>query len=95
MKAKRAFLAEPKQFEIGKWKNSPGGMRNKFGNDLKMLGGVDKHVIPLGEEAIRKHLEEMRDEVKRGGYIPIPDHRIPPECSYEQFMTYIKVFNGK
>ena len=62
-------------------------------NSNTMIGGVDKHVIPLGEDMIRKHLLEMKEEVKRGGYLPIPDHRTPTECSYDQFLTYIKVFN--
>jgi hypothetical protein len=79
--------------EVGKWKNSPAKMRRQFGENVKMIGGVDKHVIPLGEEAIRAHLMAMKAEVKKGGFLPMPDHRIPPECSYQQFLTYIDIFN--
>lgn len=79
--------------EVGTWGESPSSMRDKFGENLKMLGGVDKHIIIKGEQAIQKHLERLKPEVIKGGYIPIPDHRIPPECSYEQFLVYIKVFN--
>jgi len=79
--------------EVGKWKASPVDLRKQFGKKLKMLGGVDKHVIVQGEAAIRKHLMSLKPAVDEGGYLPIPDHRIPPECSYEDFMTYIRVFN--
>ena len=78
--------------EIGSWNASPVDLRKQFGNKLKMLGGVNKHVITLGEEAIREHLTALRPIVLEGGYLPIPDHRIPPDCSYNDFLTYIKVF---
>jgi len=79
--------------EVGSWEASPVKLRRQFGRKLKMFGGVNKHVIPQGEDAIRKHLTELKPVVDEGGYIPIPDHRIPPECSYKDFRTYIKVFN--
>jgi hypothetical protein len=79
--------------EVGKWNANPAEMRNRFGNRLKIFGGVNKHVITQGENAIRQHLEQLKPAVRQGGYIPIPDHRIPPDCSYSQFLTYIRVFN--
>lgn len=78
--------------EVGTWNESPEKMRLKFGKDLKMLGGVDKHVINKGEEAIRQHLMGMKSVVLDGGFLPIPDHRVPPECSYDDMLTYIGVF---
>lgn len=78
--------------EVGTWKASPVELRKKFGSQLRMMGGVDKHVIPNGERAIREHLESLKPAVDRGGYIPLPDHRIPPDCSLEQYRTYVRVF---
>jgi hypothetical protein len=78
--------------EIGTWGADPVAIRRRFGCDLRMLGGVDKHVIPLGESAIREHLLRLRPVVADGGFIPIPDHRIPPSCSLKQFRTYVQVF---
>lgn len=78
--------------ENGKWNQTPEAIRRMYGKNVKMLGGVDKHVIPLGEEAIRAHLETLIPQVREGGFLPIPDHRIPPSCSYEEFLTYIRVF---
>lgn len=79
--------------EVGKWKASPAKLRKQFGKQLKMMGGVDKHVIVQGEAAIREYLMSLKPTVEEEGYLPIPDHRIPPECSYEAFQTYIRVFN--
>ncbi len=78
--------------EVGKWGQSAARLRSKFGNDIKAIGGVDKHVIPRGEKAIRTHLLSMQPEVERGGFLPMPDHRIPPDCSLDDFYTYIRVF---
>jgi len=78
--------------EVGTWKASPVRFRREYGRDMRMIGGVDKHVIPKGENAIREHLAPLVDLAAEGGYIPLPDHRIPPDCSLEQFRTYVRVF---
>ena len=78
--------------EVGTWRADPVALRKQYGRKLRMFGGVDKHVIPQGEEAIRRHLEPLREIVAEGGYIPIPDHRIPPDCSLEAFRTYVRVY---
>jgi hypothetical protein len=78
--------------EVGTWKADPVAVRKRFGRRLRMMGGVDKHVIPHGQSAIRAHLEPLRPLVAEGGYIPLPDHRIPPNCSLEAFRTYVQVF---
>ena len=57
-----------------------------------MIGGIDKHVIPEGEAAIRQHLEPLKALAAEGGYLPMPDHRIPPNCSLEQFRTYLRIY---
>ena len=57
-----------------------------------MFGGVNKLVIPHGEAAIRRELEPLVPLVREGGFIPIPDHRIPPDTSFAQYCTYVRVF---
>jgi uroporphyrinogen decarboxylase len=78
--------------EVGTWRADPVAYRREYGKRIRMFGGVDKHVIPRGQEAIRAELERLVPLVAEGGYIPIPDHRIPPSCSLEQFRTYTRVF---
>lgn len=78
--------------EVGTWTANPVKLRKQYGKALRMMGGVNKHVIPKGETAIRTELEPLKPLVEEGGYIPLPDHRIPPDCSLEQFRVYLQVF---
>jgi uroporphyrinogen decarboxylase len=78
--------------EVGTWQANPAAFRKRYGKRLRMFGGVNKLAIPLGDAAIRAELAPLRELAAEGGYIPIPDHRIPPNCSLEQFKTYVRVF---
>jgi len=78
--------------EVGKWGANPADLRKKFG-PIKIFGAVDKRFIYGEEDALRSHLKSLMPSVLEGGYIPIPDHRIPPEVSYEQMLRYIRVFH--
>jgi uroporphyrinogen decarboxylase len=78
--------------EIGTWKADPLAFRKKYGRKLRMMGGVNKHVIAQGEDAIRKELTNLKPLVDEGGFIPLPDHRIPPDVSLEQMKTYVNIF---
>jgi len=78
--------------EVGTWRADAAALRRQYGRRLRMIGGVDKHVIPQGEDAIRNELERLREPAREGGFVPMPDHRIPPDCSLSQFQIYLKVF---
>lgn len=55
---------------------------------LGMMGGIDKMEIAKGKEAIDRLMEKVRDILRYGRYIPAPDHAIPPEVSYENFIYF-------
>jgi uroporphyrinogen-III decarboxylase len=57
-----------------------------------MLGGYDKTIMHLGEEAMRKEFERLLPTMKKGRYIPSVDHQTPPDVSMEQYGTYLKLF---
>jgi hypothetical protein len=78
--------------EVGTWQANPTAMREQYGKKLRMIGGIDKHVIPQGETAIRQHLERLKPLAEEGGYLPMPDHRIPPDCSLDQFRRYLQIY---
>ena len=78
--------------EVGVWNASPGKLREQFGEKLRMLGGMNKNLIYGPEEDLRTHLMELKIQVDAGGYLPIPDHRIPPQVSYDQMRQYIQLF---
>ncbi len=78
--------------EVGTWKANPVTFRRQYGKRLRMMGGVDKHVISEGEAAIRAELEPLRELAADGGFIPLPDHRIPPNVSLDQMEQYVRIY---
>ena len=49
-------------------------------------------VMPLGEDAMRAEFERLLPVIKTGGYIPSVDHQTPPEVSFDNFKTYVRLF---
>ncbi len=67
----------------------PVELRQRFGQSLRLMGGVDKRVIAQGPAAIRQHLREMIPLIEEGGYIPTVDHTVPPDISWDNFRYYM------
>ena len=80
--------------EIGTWNADPMELRRRFGRSLRMMGGFDKHLIRQGRETVRRELTRLLPLVEEGGFIPMPDHRIPPDVSIAQFRDYLEVFQS-
>lgn len=59
--------------------------------DFLMLGGYDKTIMKLGEEAMRAEFERLKPAIQSGGYIPAVDHQTPPDVSLENYYTYMKL----
>jgi len=57
-----------------------------------MLGGYDKMVMNKGEDAIRAEFERILPVMKSSRYIPSVDHQTPPGVSFEEYKTYMKLF---
>ncbi|MBM4047637.1 MAG: hypothetical protein FJ279_21230 [Planctomycetes bacterium] len=68
---------------------SPQQWRKRFGNSLRLWGGVDKRVLPRGLEAIKAHLREFIPLIVEGGFIPTVDHTVPPDVSWDDFRRYM------
>ena len=65
--------------------------RRQYGRELALIGGLDKRVLRLGQEAIETELRaRMLPVLAGGGYIPALDHTVPPDVSLEQFRTYLE-----
>jgi uroporphyrinogen decarboxylase len=66
-------------------------LRKEYGHDLALAGGIDKRPLARGPEAID---EELRHHVPQliedGGYIPMIDHTVPHDVSYENWVYYLK-----
>ena len=79
--------------EVGKWNANPKKIRDSFGEDIAIFGGVNKFIMLQPKEEIISYLRTLKPEVEKGRFIPIPDHRVPPEVSLEMMNTYIQAFH--
>lgn len=65
-------------------------VRRRYGRGLRMWGGIDKRALARGREAIDRELERVRPLVEEGGYIPGPDHSLPPDVAFEHYCYYME-----
>ncbi len=65
-------------------------VRKKYGSRLAIRGGIDKHVLRKGREAIRGELEyKMQPLMRRGGTVFGLDHRITNGSPLEDYRFYV------
>ena len=69
----------------------PVKLREKYGKELLLWGGVDKRVLAGSKQEIKEHLQELAPLVEAGGYIPTVDHTVQPGVSLENFKYYMKI----
>ncbi len=74
--------------EIGTWQANIGAWRKQYGKKILGVGGVDKRIFAMDYAAIDKEIDRIRPFVEQGGYIPCPDHRIPPDAKWENVQYY-------
>ncbi|MBN1808997.1 MAG: hypothetical protein JW909_07995 [Planctomycetes bacterium] len=67
----------------------PVALRERYGKDMRFLGGVDKMVLQTDKTSIKKELERLRPAVEEGGFIPHVDHRCQPSVPYENYLYYL------
>ena len=65
-------------------------IREQFGHRVLLLGYVDKRALVAGGKAVDKELERLTPMLEDGGFIPLVDHRCPPEVSYSTYKYYLK-----
>ena len=74
--------------EVGTWEASIAPWRAKYGKELRGVGGMNKNVFALDYKAIDEEIERLKPLIALGGYIPCPDHRIPPDAKFENVQYY-------
>jgi uroporphyrinogen decarboxylase len=67
-------------------------LRQKYGRQMRLVGGIDKRSLAKGEAAIRVELEQRLSLVSDGGYLPSVDHSVPPDISFENYMKYLEFY---
>ncbi len=64
-------------------------LREQFGHRILLMGGIDKRALIAGGKTIDKELERITPMLEDGGYIPMVDHRCPPEVSFATYKYYL------
>jgi len=84
--------------EVGVWNASIAPWREQYGKDLRGVGGMNKNVFAEDFAAVDAEVERLKPLVDLGGFIPCPDHRIPPTAIWDNVRYYCdrmrKEFNG-
>jgi len=66
-------------------------LRKKYGDELRMIGGISKAALASGRAAIDAELEEkIPFFVNNGGYIPSVDHAVPHDVSLDNYQYYLE-----
>lgn len=76
--------------EVGTWSGDPVAMRREYGKDLLLMGGVGKITLKGDPQGIRDEVARLAPLVEEGGYIPMPDHRVPPDVPYAKYLVYLE-----
>ena len=74
--------------EVGTWQADILPWKKKFGRELRGVGGMNKHVFAEDYSAIDSEIERLKPLVGMGGFIPCPDHRIPPTAKWDNVRYY-------
>lgn len=76
--------------EIGTWGADPIKYRRQYGKELLIIGGFDKHILARGPRQIEAEIVRLKPLVDEGGYIPLCDHRVPPDVSLANYLHYVR-----
>lgn len=76
-------------FKIGTTGADPIEYRKRFGKDLRMIGGFDKRILASSPESIEREIRRLAPLVEEGGFIPVCDHKIPPDVTLENYRFYL------
>jgi Uroporphyrinogen decarboxylase (URO-D) len=65
-------------------------VREEYGHDLVIMGGIDKRTLVPGGETMRREVDRVMPLVEEGGYIPELDHSVPPDVSWPNFIEFVE-----
>ncbi len=74
--------------EVGTWHASIAPWRERYGRELRGVGGMNKLVFARDRAAIDAEIERLKPLVELGGFIPCPDHRIPLGSTWDNVRYY-------
>jgi hypothetical protein len=64
-------------------------IRQEYGRDLRLIGGVDVDVLLGDKETLRRQVSEFLPPLlDDGGFIPLADGRVRGNVPYENYVAY-------
>jgi hypothetical protein len=70
-------------------------LREEYGPDIGLIGGIDLDVLYQGPDAIRREVAaKVPPLVAAGGYAPLADGRIRPQVSFEGYTFYRRLLEA-
>ncbi len=70
-------------------------LRNEFGRDLRLIGGIDLDSLRKGEAAIRQEIEEkVPPLIEDGGFIPLADGRVRADVPFKNYAYYRRLLEN-
>jgi len=74
--------------EVGVWGDQFAPAREKFGKEMRGVGGMDKTALREDKAAVDREIERMKRLTEMGGFIPCPDHKLMPGTKFELVQYY-------
>ena len=74
--------------EVGTWGASIAPWREKYGRQIRGVGGMNKTVFARDFKSVDEEVERLIGLIDMGGYIPCPDHRIAPDAIWDNVQYY-------
>ncbi len=66
-------------------------IRQRFGDAFTIVGGIDKRVLAMDRESIRREVERVVPFFRESGrYIPCLDHTVPTDVPLSSFRYYLE-----
>ena len=64
-------------------------LREEFGRDLLLIGGLDERVLEQDRRAIKEEiLSQVSPLLEQGGYVPLVDGRVRSHVPFENYVYY-------
>jgi hypothetical protein len=74
--------------EVGTWEAEIAPWREQYGKRLLGVGGMNKNVFAKDRAAVDVEIDRLAELIALGGYIPCPDHRLPPGAEWDNVKYY-------
>jgi hypothetical protein len=71
------------------------GIRQEFGRDLRLIGGIDSDSLRQTQQDIYRSVMEVVPELlEDGGFIPLADGRVREDVTFDNYMYYRKLLES-